>query len=121
MGISCHDDILRVGPWCEALVDEYTSREPLMVPNGHRTGRHARLHGRGRSPVGFRAPEERNDDHIIAQGHHINFTLSRQVSSGVVDSDENEFDPSSILPANSAPRDESPVQGHPVKAISLTG
>jgi 3-keto-disaccharide hydrolase len=99
-GIGYQADILPGGPWCGALADEYTGREPLMVPNGHKTvvdqdGKRAVT--RIGEPVSLKKPSEWNDYHIIAKGHQITLKVNGQVSAELVDNDLKEFDPSGIL------------------------
>lgn len=100
MGIGYQADILPGGPWCGALADEYTGREPLMVPNGHKTvvekdgTRTCEPMG---EPVSLRSPGEWNDYHIRAVGHHIVLRVNGRVSAEFFDYDENEFDASGIL------------------------
>lgn len=100
MGVGYQADILPGGPWCGALADEYTSRETLMVPNGHKTvvdpdgTRTCTPNG---DPVSLRSPGEWNDYHIIARGHHIVLMINGQVSAEFIDNDEKEFDPEGIL------------------------
>ncbi len=93
-------DILPNGPWCGALADENTGREPLMVPNGHKTvvdPDGTRNSTPEREPVGLRSPGEWNDYHIVARGHHIILRVNGRVSAELIDNDEKEFDPSGIL------------------------
>lgn len=100
MGVGYQADILPGGPWCGALADEYTSREPLMVPNGHKTivdRNGTRTCTPTSVPVGLRAPGEWNDYHIIAQGNHIVLKINGLISAEFIDNDEKEFDPSGIL------------------------
>jgi len=100
MGIGYQADILPGGPWCGALADEYTTREPLMVPNGHKTVVDAggtRTSTPVSKPISLRKPEEWNDYHIIARDHHIVLILNGQVSAEFFDYDEAEFDASGIL------------------------
>lgn len=100
MAVGYQADILPGGPWCGALADEYTTREPLMVPNGHKTVVDAdgtRTSTPSTGPVSLRAPGEWNDYHIVAQGRHIVLKINGQVSAEFIDNDETEFDPSGIL------------------------
>lgn len=99
-GIGYQADILPGGPWCGALADEYTGREPLMVPNGHKTvvdeaGK--RSVTRLGNPVTLKKPGEWNDYHIIARGHQMILKVNGQVSAEFIDNDLKEFDPSGIL------------------------
>ena len=100
MGIGYQADILPGGPWCGALADEYTGREPLMVPNGHKTvvdadgKRNCTFVG---EPVSLRKPGEWNDYHIIARGHHMILKVNGQVSAEFIDNDEKKFTASGIL------------------------
>lgn len=99
-GIGYQADILPGGPWCGALADEYTGREPLMVPNGHKTVVDAdgnRTCTPLGEPVSLRKPGEWNDYHIIARGHHMILKINGQVSAEFIDNDAKEFDPSGIL------------------------
>lgn len=101
MGIGYQADILPGGPWCGALADEYTTREPLMVPNGH----HTTVDPDGTrtctpldsGPVSLRPPGQWNDYHIRAQGHEITLTINGQTSAEFTDNDTQEFDPAGIL------------------------
>jgi hypothetical protein len=100
MGIGYQADILPGGPWCGALADEYTGREPLMVPNGHKTvvdpdGK--RTCTPAGDPVKLNKPGEWNDYHIIARGHHMILKINGQVSAEFIDNDKKEFDPAGIL------------------------
>jgi hypothetical protein len=100
MGIGYQADILPGGPWCGALADEYTGREPLMVPNGHKTivdtdGK--RTCTKAGEPVALKKPGEWNDYHIIAKGHHIILKVNGQISAEFIDNDVKEFDASGIL------------------------
>jgi len=100
MGIGYQADILPDGPWCGALADEYTGREPLMVPNGHKTVVEAdgnRTCTRIGEPVSLRKPGEWNDYHIIARGHQMILKVNGRVSAEFIDNDEKEFDASGIL------------------------
>lgn len=100
MGIGYQADILPGGPWCGALADEYTGREPLMVPNGHKTVVDAdgtRTVTRIGEPVTLRTPGEWNDYHIIARGHHMVLKVNGRVSAEFIDNDENKFAASGIL------------------------
>ncbi len=100
MGIGYQADILPGGPWCGALADEYTGREPLMVPNGHKTVVDAdgkRTCTRVSDPVTLREPGQWNDYHIIAQGHRMILKVNGRVSAEFIDNDEKEFDASGIL------------------------
>ncbi|MBI2421708.1 MAG: DUF1080 domain-containing protein [Candidatus Hydrogenedentes bacterium] len=100
MGIGYQADILPGGPWCGALADEYTTREPLMAPNGHKTVVDAdgtRTCTPAGEPVGLRAPGEWNDYHVYADGHRIVLTINGKVSAEFIDNDEKEFDASGIL------------------------
>jgi hypothetical protein len=100
MGIGYQADILPGGSWCGALCDEYTGRETLMVPNGHKTvvdtdGK--RSCTRASTPVSLRKSGQWNDYHIIARGHHMILKLNGKVSAEFIDNDEKEFDASGIL------------------------
>lgn len=100
MGIGYQADILPGGPWCGALADEYTGREPLMVPNGHKTvvdvdGK--RTCNPVSEPVSLRKPGEWNDYHIIARGHRMLLKINGRLSAEFIDNDAKEFDPSGIL------------------------
>ncbi len=100
MGIGYQADILPGGPWCGALADEYTSRVPLMVPNGHKTVVDAdgkRTCTAAGKPVGLKKPDEWNDYHIIARGHRMILKINGQVSAEFIDNDKKEFDASGIL------------------------
>jgi hypothetical protein len=93
-------DILPGGPWCGALADEYTTREPLMVPNGHKTivdANGKRTCTRAGEPVSLKKPGEWNDYHITARGHHMLLKINGQVSAEFIDNDAKEFDSSGIL------------------------
>ena len=99
-GVGYQADILPGGPWCGALADEYTGREPLMVPNGHKTvvdidG--TRTCTPAGDPVSLRPPGEWNDYHILAQGHRMLLTINGRVSAEFIDNDAKEFDASGIL------------------------
>lgn len=99
-GIGYQADILPGGPWCGALADEYTGREPLMVPNGHKTVVDAEGNRRctpAGEPVRLRPAGQWNDYHIIARGHHMILRVNGQVSAEFVDDDPRGFDPSGIL------------------------
>ncbi|MBI4557001.1 MAG: DUF1080 domain-containing protein [Candidatus Hydrogenedentes bacterium] len=99
-GIGYQADILPGGPWCGALADEYTGREPLMVPNGHKTvvdSDGKRTCTRIGEPVSLRKPGEWNDYHIIARDHHMILKVNGRVSAEFIDNDEKEFDASGIL------------------------
>lgn len=99
-GVGYQADILPGGPWCGALADEYTTREPLMVPNGHRTvvdpdgNRTVTPLG---DPVALRPNGEWNDYHVTAVGHHITLRVNGRVSAEFVDNDREEFDASGVL------------------------
>jgi hypothetical protein len=100
MGIGYQADILPGGPWCGALADEYTGREPLMVPNGHKTvvdvdGK--RTCTPAGKPVSLKKPGEWNDYHIIARSHHMLLKINGQISAEFIDNDKKEFDASGIL------------------------
>ncbi len=100
MGIGYQADILPGGPWCGALADEYTSRVPLMVPNGHKTVVDAdgkRVCTPAGKPVSLKKPGEWNDYHVIAQGHNMILKINGQVSAEFIDNDEKEFDASGVL------------------------
>ncbi len=100
MGVGYQADILPGGPWCGALADEYTGREPLMVPNGHKTivdPDGTRTCMPNTEPVSLRAPGEWNDYHIIARGHHIVLKVNGHVSAEFIDTDVKEFDAKGIL------------------------
>lgn len=99
-GIGYQADILPGGPWCGALADEYTGREPLMVPNGHRTvvdEAGNRTVTRIGDPVALKPPGAWNEYHIVARGHEITLKVNGRVSAEFVDRDRKEFDPSGIL------------------------
>lgn len=100
MGIGYQADILPGGPWCGALADEYTGREPLMAPNGHKTV--VDVDGKRTctpigEPVALREPGEWNDYHIIANGRHMILKVNGRTSAEFIDNDAKEFDPSGIL------------------------
>jgi hypothetical protein len=100
MGIGYQADILPGGPWCGALADEYTGREPLMVPNGHKTvvdvdGK--RTCNPVGEPVSLSKPGEWNDYHIIARGHRMLLKINGRLSAEFIDNDAKEFNPSGIL------------------------
>jgi len=100
MGIGYQADILPGGPWCGALADEYTGREPLMVPNGHKTVVDAdgtRTCTPAGQPVKLKKAGEWNEYHIIARGHHMLLKINGQVSAEFIDNDAKEFDASGIL------------------------
>ena len=100
MGIGYQADILPGGPWCGALADEYTSRVPLMVPNGHKTVVDAngkRTCTPAGKPVKLKKLGEWNDYHIVACGHHMILKINGQVSAEFIDNDAKEFDASGIL------------------------
>ena len=100
MGIGYQADILPGGPWCGALADEYTSRVPLMVPNGHKTVVDAngkRTCTPAGKPVKLKKLGEWNDYHIVARGHHMILKINGQVSAEFIDNDAKEFDASGIL------------------------
>lgn len=100
MGVGYQADILPGGPWCGALADEYTGREPLMAPNGHKTvididGR--RVCASQGKPVSLRKPSEWNDYHVLAVGRHIILRVNGQVSAELIDNDKARFRESGIL------------------------
>lgn len=100
MGVGYQADILPGGPWCGALADEYTGREALMVPNGHKTVVDAdgtRTCTPAGEPVSLRRADEWNDYHIVAKGRHIVLRINGHVSAELIDNDEREFDASGIL------------------------
>jgi hypothetical protein len=100
MGIGYQADILPGGEWCGALADEYTSRVPLMVPNGHKTLVDAdgkRTCTPAGKPVRLKEPGAWNEYHIIARGHHMILKINGQVSAEFIDHDQKEFDASGIL------------------------
>lgn len=100
MGIGYQADILPGGEWCGALADEYTSRVPLMVPNGHKTVVDAdgkRTCAPAGKPVSLRKPGEWNEYEISARGHHMILKINGQVSAEFIDNDRKEFDESGIL------------------------
>lgn len=100
MGIGYQADILPGGPWCGALADEYTGREPLMVPNGHKTVVDAdgkRTCTPAGDPVRLKKAGEWNDYHIIARGHHMILEVNGRVSAEFIDNDAKGFQPSGIL------------------------
>ncbi len=99
-GVGYQADILPGGPWCGALADEYTGREPLMVPNGHKTV----MDFEGKrtvtpigEPVALRPLGEWNDYHVTAHGHRMTLRVNGVVSAVFVDYDTKEFDASGIL------------------------
>ncbi len=99
-GIGYQADIYPSGPWCGGLADEYTGREPLMVPNGHKTV----VSPDGKRTVTKIGPEVRlkpqgewNEYHIVAKGHHITLKINGQTSAEFEDNDVKEFDASGIL------------------------
>ncbi len=99
-GVGYQADILPGGPWCGALADEYTGREPLMVPNGHKTvvdagGR--RTVSKIGEPVTLKPAGEWNEYHIIARGHQITLKVNGKVSAEFVDNDATKFLASGIL------------------------
>lgn len=99
-GVGYQADILPGGPWCGALADEYTGREPLMTPNGHRTV--VDFEGKRTvtpigEPVALRPIGEWNDYHIIARGHRMTLRVNGEVSAEFIDYDRKEFDASGIL------------------------
>jgi len=100
MGIGYQADILPGGPWCGALADEYTGREALMAPNGHKTvvdadgTRNVTEIG---EPVSLRPAGEWNEYHIIARGHHMTLKINGETSAEFIDNDEDKFRPSGIL------------------------
>jgi len=99
-GVGYQADILPGGPWCGALADEYTGREPLMAPNGHKTvvdPDGTRTCIRVSDPVTLRPPGEWNDYHIFARGHRIILKVNGQVSAEFIDHDTEKFRPSGIL------------------------
>jgi hypothetical protein len=100
MGTGYQADIIPGGPWAGAIVDEYTSREALITPNGHRTI--AEADGEITSeqvwdPISLRPAGEWNDGHLLALGHRIVFTINGQTASEFIDRDAKEFDPAGIL------------------------
>lgn len=100
MGVGYQADILPGGPWCGALADEYTGREPLMVPNGHKAvvdADGARTVTPIGEPVKLKEDGEWNDYHIIARGNHMILKINGNVSAEFFDYDENGFRPSGIL------------------------
>ena len=100
MGIGYQADILPGGEWCGALADEYTSRVPLMVPNGYKTVVDAngkRTCTRVGEPVSLRKSGEWNNYHIVARGHHVILKINGQISAEFIDNDAKEFDASGIL------------------------
>ena len=99
-GVGYQADILPGGPWCGALADEYTGREPLMVPNGHKTivdpdGK--RTVTKIAEPSQLKPAGEWNEYHIIAKGHEITLKINGQVTAEFIDHDRKEFDSSGIL------------------------
>lgn len=100
MGVGYQADILPGGPWCGALADELTGREPLMVPNGHKTFVDAdgkRTCTPAGDPVALKKAGEWNEYHIIARGHRMILKINGRVSAEFIDNDAKEFDPSGIL------------------------
>ena len=100
MGIGYQADILPGGSWCGALCDEYTGRETLMVPNGHKTVVDAdgkRTCTPAGKPVSLRKAGQWNDYHIVARGHQMILKINGQVSAEFIDKDEKAFDASGIL------------------------
>ena len=100
MGIGYQADILPDGSWCGALCDEYTGRETLMVPNGHKTVVDAdgkRTCTPAGKPVSLRKAGQWNDYHIVARGHQMILKINGQVSAEFIDKDEKAFDASGIL------------------------
>jgi hypothetical protein len=100
MGVGYQADILPGGPWCGALADEYTGRETLMVPNGHKTVVDAdgtRTCTAAGEPVSLRGDGEWNEYHVIARGHHMVLEINGQISAEFVDNDEEHFRASGIL------------------------
>lgn len=100
MGIGYQADILPGGPWCGALADEYTGREPLMAPNGHKTVVDAdgkRTCTPAGKPVSLRKPGQWNDYHILARGHRMILEINGQVSAEFIDNDAKKFQPTGIL------------------------
>jgi hypothetical protein len=100
MGIGYQADILPGGPWCGVLADEYTGREPLMVPNGHKTvvdvdgNRTCTPAG---EPVSLRKLGEWNDYHILARGHRMLLKINGRLSAEFIDNDTKQFEASGIL------------------------
>jgi len=100
MGVGYQADILPGGPWCGALADEYTGREPLMAPNGHKTVVDAdgtRTSTPNSDPVQLRKPGEWNDYHILAVGHRIVLEVNGKQSAEFIDNDAKKFQASGIL------------------------
>ena len=100
MGVGYQADILPGGAWCGALADEYTGRETLMVPNGHKTVVDAdgtRTCTKVSEPISLRKAGEWNDYHISAVGRHMILKINGHVTAEFIDNDEKEFDPSGIL------------------------
>ena len=99
-GVGYQADILPGGPWCGALADEYTGREPLMVPNGHKTivaEDGTRTCTPAGEPVTLRPPGEWNDYHILAKGHRMVLTVNGQQSAEFIDNDVEKYQASGIL------------------------
>lgn len=100
MGIGYQADILPGGPWCGALADEYTGREPLMAPNGHKTvvaEDGTRTCEKVGEPVTLRKAGEWNDYRIVAEGHRMVLEINGEVSAEFIDNDAKKFQPSGIL------------------------
>jgi len=100
MGVGYQADILPGGEWLGALADEFTGRETLMVPNGHKTVVEAdgtRICTPAGDPVSLRPVGEWNDYHILTHGRHTVLTVNGQVSAELFDYDEKKFRPSGIL------------------------
>ncbi len=99
-GVGYQADILPGGPWCGALADEYTGREPLMVPNGHKTivdEDGTRTCTPAGEPVTLRPPGEWNDYHILARGHRMVLTINGQQSAEFIDNDLKKYQATGIL------------------------
>jgi hypothetical protein len=100
MGVGYQADILPGGPWCGAMADEFTGREPLMVPNGHKTivdvdG--TRTCTSAREPISLRKAGEWNDYRIVARGHDMVLEINGQITAEFTDNDAKHFLPSGIL------------------------
>jgi hypothetical protein len=99
-GVGYQADILPGGPWCGTLADEYTGREPLMVPNGHKTIVDAdgtRTCTPASNPVKLRPAGEWNDYHIVAQGHRMVLNVNGQQSAEFIDHDAEKYQATGIL------------------------
>ena len=100
MGVGYQADILPSGPWLGALCDEYTVRETLVAPNGHKTVIDAngkRTTTRLGDPVGLKKAGKWNDYHVVARGNHIILKVNGQVSAEVIDNEIGRFHLKGIL------------------------